>query len=339
MTTLFDPARHLSRYVTQSGIRIYSLNVLAFMQLRVHVFLVVCGDPAAPSYLALIDMGSAEEQSRAGLQAGLDAVRELYGEQWSWETLSRLVLTHPHPDHVGGLNMVRSLTGAPLAAHAWAVDLLRDPQAARDAAAEVAGERYAAWLGASEPYATRLRRRAQKPWLAEGVTVQTVLHGGEKLDGIFDVLHVPGHEGAQLALRLENVLLSADHLLPRNSPPLMPGWVRRGSGLALYLSSLSALESLEGVDLVLGSHDEPMHHWRERIAAVRERYDSKLAALLDLAGEPLTVQELTLRLHPRLPDPQALLLLDQTAALAEYLTREGRLTELPGPPARFVRTA
>lgn len=333
-----DPSRHLSRHVTAGGVRIYSLSVWAFMHLRVNVFLVLAGDPAAPSYSALIDMGSHEEQSQADLLAGLAAVRDVYGEHWSWDSLSRLIVTHPHPDHAGGLPLVRSLTAAPLAAHAWGLELIQDPEAARLAALPD-NLKYVEWIGATGQYAERLSRRAEKTWLPAGVPVQTVLHGGETLDGLFEVIHTAGHEGAQVCLRLHDLLLTADHLLPRNSPPLAPAWLRRGGGLENYLQALDKIEPLEGVRLALGSHDEPMPHWKERIQAVRARYEGKLSALLEVASEPLTVQELTLRLYPRLPDAQAILLLDQTAALAEYLAQQGRLQEVVGLPARFVRAS
>ena len=148
---------------------------------------------------------------------------------------------------------------------------------------------------------------------------------------MYTVIHTPGHEGSQVCLRVDDLLLSADHLLPRNSPPLMPQRFQRGAGLKHYLASLDRTEELEGVSVALGGHDGPMHHWRGRIQQLRDRYDDKLRAVLDAAAAPVTLHDLTHALHPRLKPVQAILLLDQTAALAEYLAARAGAA---GDPAR-----
>lgn len=329
----------VQRHVTESGTRLYTLTLRAFPHLPVNAFLVLTGDPARPDYSALIDMGSSFESSQQGLLSALEEVQTEYGEGWSWDTLSRLIVTHPHPDHVGGLPFVRSLTAAPVAAHVAGVPTLENPEARR-AAQLAAIEGQLRRLGVPEgEYAERLQRRATNLMLPGAVGVADALEDGDQLDGLFTVIHTPGHEGAQVCLRVDEVLLSADHLLPRNSPPLMPGWMLPGGGLGTYFASLDRIEALSGVTLALGSHDGPMRDWRGRVRALRERYADKLRGVLEAATAPQTAFELTLAVNPRLRSPQALLLLDQTAALAEYLTETGALREEPGPQGetRYVQ--
>ena len=91
----------------------------AFPHFAANVFLVVRGERAAPTYTALVDTGGSHEASTAALEAGLDTIRREYGEALGWDTLNRVVVTHPHPDHVAGLPFVRSRTNAPIAAHVW----------------------------------------------------------------------------------------------------------------------------------------------------------------------------------------------------------------------------
>ncbi|WP_295817166.1 MBL fold metallo-hydrolase [uncultured Deinococcus sp.] len=316
------------RHVTSGGTRVYTVTVPAFPHLPTNVFLVVRGDPEWPDYTALVDVGGSHEGSTAALSAGLEAVRTEHGEAWSWDTLSRIVVTHPHPDHVAGLPFVRTLTAAPLAAFHTAVPTIEHPQARRDAG--LAGiEAQLTWAGIppDSDYATRLRRRAGNLLLPSGVRVDTPLHDGDVLDDVFTVIHTPGHEGSQICLRVDDVLLSADHLLPHNSPPLMPERMQPGAGLAHYLASLDRTEALEGVSLALGGHDGPMPQWRERIGALRSRYADKLDGVLEAAGEPQTIHDLMHAVNLRLKAVQALLLLDQTGALAEYLAARGDLTE------------
>ena len=320
-----------ARHVTSGGTRVYTLNVPAFPHFAANVFVVVRGDPNAPEYTALVDTGGSHEASTAALEAGLAAIRNKHTEAVSWDTLSRVVVTHPHPDHVAGLPFVRTRTPAPVAAHEGAVETIERPQG--DPVARQADmEDHIRWLGLTgagteAEYAERLRRRARNTMLPEAVTVQTPLRDGDVLDDLFAVIHTPGHEGSQVCLRVDNLLLSADHLLPRNSPPLMPERFQRGAGLKHYLASLDRIEELEGVTVALGGHDGPMTEWRSRIQQLRDRYDDKLRAVLDATAEPTTLHDLTHALHPRLKSIQAILLLDQTAALAEYLGGRGELLE------------
>lgn len=320
-----------ARHVTSGGTRVYTLGVPAFPHFAANVFFVVRGEPAAPDYAALIDTGGSHPASTAALEAGLAAIRSGHGEALAWAGLDRVVVTHPHPDHVAGLPFVRGRTAAPVAAHAGAVQTIEHP-AGDPAARQAEMEGHIRWLGLTgggteAEYAERLRRRARNAMLPGGVRVQTALHGGDVLDGVFAVIHTPGHEGSQICLRVDDLLLSADHLLPRNSPPLMPERFQRGAGLRHYLASLDRIEALEGVTVALGGHDGPMHDWRGRVQQLRDRYADKLRAVLAAAAEPITLHDLTHALHPRLKPVQAILLLDQTAALAEYLAARGQLLE------------
>ena len=316
----------LTRHVTSGGARIYTVSVNAFPHLSANVFLIVVGNAAAPSYTALLDTGGHDPGSTQGLARGQEAVREQHSEAWSWETLSRVVISHVHPDHLAGLPFVQTLTDAPTAAHALDLATIQNPEAARDAAM-LRTEVLLAWAGIDGEYAARFRNRARNLMLPRAARIDTALHGSELLDGQFEVIHTPGHAGGQVCLRLHDVLLCADHLLPHNSPPLMPERAHVGGGLANYLVSLSRIEALEGVTLALGGHGGPMPDWRGRIRQLRERYQGKLQAVLDAADQPVTVHDLTLRLYPDISRVQALLLLDQTGALAEYLAATGQLRE------------
>ena len=132
-----DVASLPALHVTSGGTRVYTLPVRAFPNFRANVYLLVHGDAHAPAYAALVDTGSAGPDSLGDLRAGLAAVRVGYGEAVTVENLSRIVITHPHPDHLGGLSALREHTDAPVAAFHSAVPFIEQPGWVR-----------AAWLAA-----------------------------------------------------------------------------------------------------------------------------------------------------------------------------------------------
>ncbi|RJF68982.1 MBL fold metallo-hydrolase [Deinococcus cavernae] len=318
----------VTRFVSGAGTRVYRITVPAFPHLKVHVFQVVQGPPAAPSYAALVDTGSSDPNSQQALQAGLTRVQQEFGERVDGASLSRIVITHAHPDHVAALPALRRYTPAPVAAHELDAPLIEQPAVSRERHRAII-EEYLRWAGIEGPFAERLRKRAGNLMLPRGVPVDTRLQDGDMLDGVMQVIHTPGHAPAQVCLRVDDLLLSADHLLPLNSPPLMSQKLYPGGGLRRYLASLDKLDALDGVTLALGSHDQEMHDWRGRIRTLRERYAQKLDATRQAAREPRTLADINALLNPRMKEIQAVLLLDQTAALIEYLLESGDLAEIP----------
>ncbi len=109
-------------------------------------------------------------------------------------TVSCIVVTHAHIDHVGGAGKLRQLTGAPVYMNdsdLALVDRLADQ---------------AAWLGMEEP---------------QDVEIDSNLRDGDVLDlagKTFSVLHTPGHTQGSVSLLVpsENKLVAGDTLF-RNS--------------------------------------------------------------------------------------------------------------------------
>jgi hydroxyacylglutathione hydrolase len=106
-------------------------------------------------------------------------------------TIRRIVITHAHWDHIADAHALRTLTGAPLAAHPLAVQRLADP---------------------SSPF-------GELPVPVPPVETDETLSDGDTVtlgESDFAVLHLPGHDPAHIALSNtdDQVLLSGDVLFP-----------------------------------------------------------------------------------------------------------------------------
>ena len=95
-----------THYQTSSGVRIQRLSLEAFPNFWVHAYLVQVSD-----WVVLIDTGSGNESSIAGLERGFaEAGLEL-------SELTHILLTHGHIDHYGGLTYLREHTKALVGVH------------------------------------------------------------------------------------------------------------------------------------------------------------------------------------------------------------------------------
>ncbi len=310
----------VTRYETDGGVRIYRIAAQVFSVLVANVYLVVAGD-----YAALIDTGSGLGQSDDHLRAGLEQVRDEWGEPIGWHDLKRIVVTHAHVDHYGGLGAVRDRTRAPVAVH----ELDRRVLTHHEERLVLVNRAVSAFLwraGVSESNHTSLM--GMYGWskgLFRSIEVETVLRDGDLLDDLMLVRHVPGHCPGQVCLQIGDVLLSADHVLPHTSPHMAPESITPSTGLDHYFDSLRKIAGVPGIRLALGGHEEPIGDIYERIAQIEDSHQRKLERLLEACAEPQTINELSKAIYSDVSSYNILLALEEVGAHIEYLDLHGAL--------------
>ena len=158
--------------------------------------------------------------------------------------VSTLLLTHSHPDHIGAAAAIQSATGCRILIH----------------------ETERAWLEDVD-----LQRR-QRPvpgfdqLVGGSAQVTRTITGGDRLalDNrlTLEVLHTPGHSAGSVSFWIaeEKTLISGDAVILSGDLPIYDDY-------HLCLASIERLATLDGVEVLLSSWDEP-----KRGEAVGQRF-------------------------------------------------------------------
>jgi glyoxylase-like metal-dependent hydrolase (beta-lactamase superfamily II)/8-oxo-dGTP pyrophosphatase MutT (NUDIX family) len=206
-------------------------------------------------------------------------------------TLAGVVLTHHHPDHVGGVKAIVERHRVPVWAHPITAELLKG-EIRVDHLLEEGGRLD---LGAAPD--------GHSPWYLEA-------------------LHTPGHAAGHLAFYDPHyrLLLAGDIVSPLSSMVIAPP----DGDLIAYLATLRRVRGLD-VRMLLPAHGgpsvRPTKLLDEALAHRARREEQLLAAL---AEGPASGAELVERLYAGLPDALVVLARLQMRAALEKLRREGR---------------
>ena len=299
------------------------------------------------------DVGGTAGWTLVDCGIGDDATRVLwegiFAKRIAGRPVSRLIVTHHHPDHAGLASWLigRSRAefwmpqGEYLAAHA-----MREGQAgygydntlAMFKRNGVAGERLSLLEQRRSNYPSRVPgfpsayRR-----LMEG---QTHRIGGRGWRVIMGYGHAPEH--AALYCEELGVLISGDMVLPRISTNVSV-WANEpeGNPLALFLDSISRYAKLPATTLILPSHGLPFRGLRERVAQLTEHRRLRLAELHEVCDTPKAAADVLGTLFRRnLDTHQLFFAMGEAMAHLHYLHNEERLDRSCGTDGvvRYVRS-
>lgn len=312
----------IKRYQSSTGVRIYRIpcSVMPEFSGRVHLLL----GAGAPT---LVDAGSGRGPSTQQILDGLESLRRDFGEPFHVADLRRIIITHAHVDHIGGLAEILQHAQAEVCVH---------PLDSRALAAfdeySVMGERqlraFFCRAGvAAELHASLVHTFGLVPGRVHSVAVDRRLNEGDELDGL-RIIHTPGHAPGHVCIAVGDILLSADHILPTTIPQQWPESTWPYLGLGHYLESLRKIAAMDGFTLALGGHEGPIRDIPQRIRQIEETQLRRLDRLLDLlrhSSEPLTVDQIATRMYTENRGFRAMLALMDAGARVEYFYQRGYL--------------
>jgi glyoxylase-like metal-dependent hydrolase (beta-lactamase superfamily II) len=237
--------------------------------------------------------------------------------------VTRIVITHMHPDHVGGASEAAAATGAPVFQ-----GRLDYAQCERVWGSDDWPERISEWFtrhGASAEVAEELIESGHV--FADFVRFAwnpTLLEPGDELDG-WEARWVPGHADGHLALHRDGVLIAGDSLLAPITPAIGLYPESRPDPLGDYLQTLSEIASL-APRVSYGGHGETIDAPAERAAEIAAHHDDRLARVASvLTAEPRTGFDVSYDLFGRqLPPIQRRFAIAETLSHLERLAATGR---------------
>lgn len=319
--TELPPVAH---FRSSSGVDIYRLSMLLFPNdFTGHAYVLQGAGP-----LTLVDTGSGMGRSNDDLLAGFQQLRERFGVSFSLSDIERVIITHGHIDHFGGLAFVKTQTDAAVGIHELDRRVLTNYE-----------ERV---IVATKALGIYFDRAGIKPSLREtlfdmygfakrhvtSIDVDFGISDEQIIDGM-EFIHTPGHCPGQVCIRLGDILLSADHVLSRTTPHQSPESITHYMGLDHYADSLRKLMRYEGIKLALGGHEDPIPDLYGRIDAIRASHNRKLDRIRNIMrehGEPMLISEISKAMYPDVKGYHILLALEEAGAHIEYLYQHGHLT-------------
>jgi glyoxylase-like metal-dependent hydrolase (beta-lactamase superfamily II) len=318
------------KFTTEAGRLIYTFPVQSFPSLVNNIYLISDGDS-----LILVDCGSGFAEANDQLLAGVTAVSHQFNEAVSLEAVSHILITHGHIDHFGGLPFVRQFTAAPVGVHVLDRRVLSN----HEERAIFSSSRLDSFLEGAG-IAEERRQALMQVYLFgkqyyKSTPVQFLLEEGMPTVGGIEVFHVPGHCPGQVCLLVDDVLLTADHVLSRITPHQAPESITNNMGLGHYLDSLTKIEKVPGVRLALGGHEEPMTDLVGRIQTIKQSHDSRLNKVLEICRQPKSLADISRDLFGRVESYHILLALELVGCRPRRLNLA--LAGQPRPPGGVPR--
>jgi len=302
---------------------------LPFRLDHVNIYLIDDGDG-----WAVLDTGIDDDRTRDVWQALLSG--PLAGRR-----ITRLIVSHHHPDHIGLAGWLCRKLDIPLltsqASYLGCINISLRPGALDAKPYRDFYERHGMTSGAVDLITSQGHRYLKMvtplpPTFLRLVSGDTLKLGGRE----FEITSGDGHAPEQLMLycAADNFFLAADQVIAKISPNISVWAVEpEGDPLGLYLRSLNSIRKTVPADtLVIPGHQLPFNGLHERCVELADHHAARCRVIEEACRErPRTVAEIVPILFSRALDPhQMSFAFSEAHAHVNYMVRQEVLTQFVG---------
>jgi len=277
---------------------------------------------------AIVDTGIASEKSR-------EVWRHVFDGPLKGEKITRLIITHAHPDHIGLAGWLAETLGIEvwISKTEWEMGyrMSRDPGPLLEESGMALFTR-----GGLAPEAIKLaggRINTRLPVavlpehfhrLEDGMTLKV---GGRDWRIVVGRGHAPEH--CSLWAADGDLFIAGDQVLPKITPnvSLWPSRVEQDP-LGAFLASADTIEAtVPDSVLVLPSHNLPFHRLHNRLQQLRDHHADRLDEVVEACDTPKTAVELVPVLFKRKLDQRQMgFAMGEALAHLQHAANTGRLT-------------
>lgn len=285
---------------------------------------------------AVIDLGIDIPQTRELWDEAITAAGISYG------SISKIIVTHCHPDHLGAAAWMQRKTGAPV--YMTVID-----NEIANAFVFMKGHKYTGYdrairdTVARDDFGEEKTRRLIIDWcenvlplFPEPLFIKT-LYENERIilnDNTYRVKILPGHTDGQMALWCEeNCTLFSGDIFAENGYLHFTDWpnTRNDKPLTDFLSSLQVIEELNP-EVIYPGHGKPVFIYKDIFDKLRRRHSRLADTFAEQITEPVTVGMIYEKVFP-VPQTGEFadyihyhrVLMGETRGYLNYLVSQGRL--------------
>jgi glyoxylase-like metal-dependent hydrolase (beta-lactamase superfamily II) len=279
------------------------------------------------SGVAIVDTGLDIPESRA-------AWERLFAGPLAGRAVTRVIVTHFHPDHLGLAGWLCTRFGVPL----WMTrgEWLYGRMLAADTRDAPPAEAISYWRGAGWPE-ERIEAESGRGWGRFAAAISPIplgfvrvqdgdilTIGGRKWRAVIGSGHCPEH--LCLVEAESGLIIAGDQVLPKITSNVSLGLSEPAADpLGEWLASIERLRSLPDSLLVLPSHGEPFTGLHARLDALEHGHRDRLDALYERLSEPCRAVDCFGTLFGRRIDDKVLgLATGEALAHLRHLEVEGR---------------